>query len=269
MGAWIVYVCIAAAVLIAACGGSVSSGQAQPMAGPSLDGGVPHPSPDGGGQPAILDGDVPSPSPDGGAEPAVPAGEVPSLDGGPPRACVAPDAGDPEASEPMAPQYHRASGECCPADRATGGDPFMDTLGTCISDSDCNAGVNGRCLAIPNIFACSYDTCFSDSDCAPRTPCLCRPLPTSQSPNYCAGGSECATDSDCGPGGYCSPSPSPDYSCLTANPPAYYCHTPQDECTNDSDCGSLDAGDPSFHDVNLCLYETGGWACGILGCALP
>jgi hypothetical protein len=242
MGVWIAYVCIAAAVLTAACGGNMSSGQPQPT----------------------------TPSPDGGAEPAVPAGDVPSLDGGPPRACVPPDAGGPEASEPMAPEYHRASGECCTADRAPGDtfDAFEHDQGTCMSDSDCDAGVNGRCLAI-QFFGCSYDTCFSDSDCAPRTPCLCRPLPTSQSPNYCAGGSECATDSDCGPGGYCSPSPSPDYSCLTANPPAYYCHTPQDECTNDSDCGSLDAGDPSFHDVNLCLYETGGWACGILGCALP
>ncbi|MGA3124914.1 MAG: hypothetical protein ABSF69_29575, partial [Polyangiaceae bacterium] len=131
MGAWNVCLCIAAVVLTAACGGSVSSGQAQPMAKPSLDGGVPHP-----GQ-------------DTGAEPAVPAGDVPSLDGGPPRACVASDAGDPasDAAEPMAPQYHRASGECCPAARAPG-DTFMTgNEGTCMSDSDCEAGVNGRCLS--------------------------------------------------------------------------------------------------------------------------
>ena len=241
MGAWNVYVCIAAAVLTAACGGSVSSGQPQPA----------------------------TPSRDGGAGPAVSAGDVPSLEGGPARACVALDAGGREASEPMAPQYHRASGECCPADRAPGDTAMTDTIGTCMSDSDCDAGVSGRCLS-DQTFYCSYDTCFSDSDCAPRTPCLCRPSPTSDSPNYCADGSECATDSDCGPGGYCSPSPSPGYTCVTANPPTYYCHTPQDECTNDSDCGLFDGGDIIYlNPFNICLYDTDRWACAFLNCALP
>ena len=269
MGAWIVYVYIAAAVMTTACGGSVSSSQAQPMAGPNLDSSVPNPSPDAGAELAVLDGGVTGPSPDAGAEPAVPAGDVPSLDGGPPRACMASDAGDPasDAAEPMAPQYHRASGECCPADRAPGDTFMMYNEGTCMTDSDCEAGVNGRCLSYQT-FYCSYDACFSDSDCAPRTPCLCRASPTSESANGCARGSDCATDSDCGPGGYCSPSPSPHYECGPGSGATYYCHTAQDECTNDSDCGWVDTG---YSGSNLCLYDTQSqrWACGTLNCTLP
>jgi hypothetical protein len=246
LGLWVVIAC--------GCGGQSTSGPPQPSTVPSLDGSGPSPSPE--------DGAVQS-RPDAGTQP-LPDGEVPSLNGGPPRVCTAPDAGGGDAFA-TAPLYHRVADACCPGDRPPG-DTFMTgNAGTCMTDFDCTAGVNGRCTAVQT-FDCTYDTCFEDSDCPPRTPCTCRPAALSKRPNGCATGSNCAMDSDCGSGGYCSPSPSPKFNCYNYAP-LYYCHTPQDECTNDSDC-AVDSGQLG---PNLCQFDTQSqhWKCGAMICLLP
>jgi hypothetical protein len=170
------------------------------------------------------------------------------------------------------PLLHRPAGSTCPSERAPGAldcrCPGSDggcscVQGNCSQDSDCTAGVNGRCLLANAPFlyvGCTYDTCFSDSDCSPQEPCACRASASSTIENYCLVGSNCRVDTDCGPGGYCSPSQvsggcdclstalcGPDVHCWAGDTPVpcvcgdscghgYFCHTPQDTCLDDSDC---------------------------------
>ena len=192
------------------------------------------------------------------------------------------------------PLQHRSSSASCPAQRGpapqlcAGGtcysQPYPYPAGiptTCSSDSQCTAGVNGRCFPLEgNITAggCSYDECFTDSNCGARTPCICRSSSTDNYANVCFVGGNCAVDSDCGPGGYCSPSMETCYSTNPnveaeglAGPNPYFCHTTSDLCINDSDCPPLDAGTASYFGTSLCAYNTqdNRWECTQFVCLPP
>lgn len=211
----------------------------------------------------------------------------------------------PAASTARAPEYRRATPVACPMDRGPGtfslnlptdaGSPFAPqpcaqdadaslAEGQCVTDSDCTAGLNGRCVV--GFYSChgwcSYDDCISDSDCPGHVPCECRTSGSDSTANACLTSSNCSVDSDCGPGGYCSPSmldstcdrqcvmvcsaetqcfaggtPVPCY-CSSTCPRAYFCHTACDTCVDDSDC---DAGPGSCAQGYI-----GGWNC--LPCAV-
>lgn len=198
------------------------------------------------------------------------------------------------------PQNHRSSGSTCarvrapapalPACPCAGTDSGTDVLsgvcqcGFCDVDSQCDAGVNGRCENPPgapfNYPGCSYDECFSDSDCEAGVPCTCRPSASSGEANVCWAGGNCRVDSDCGANGYCSPSLVDVGFCQCPGSPllcgdsgatcyagseevpcdcgdscghAYYCHSACDDCIDDSDC---DGGATCNYDV---LSQH--WAC--------
>jgi hypothetical protein len=118
------------------------------------------------------------------------------------------------------PQNHRPSTSMCPLKRPASspllpcgcsqpeGGPCPCAL--CSQDSDCDAGVNGRCGnpegAPFNYPGCSYDQRFSDSDCEAGVPCSCRASASDQLPKHCVTGGNCRVDGDCGSGGDCSPS---------------------------------------------------------------
>ena len=191
---------------------------------------------------------------------------VPFCELGPVEAATAP-AGDAEV-----PLNHRPTHACCPSQRGPGpsGQPYSGFENACSSDSQCKAGVNGRCFPWEGLVSaggCSYDECFTDSTCGLRTPCVCRVSPTDDSANVCDPGGNCVVDSDCGPGGYCSPSTG---SCYV-NPGHYYCHTPMDTCINDSDCPSVDAGTSSCPVFTSCAYDAdaGHWGCSNSVCCPP
>ena len=148
------------------------------------------------------------------------------------------------------PLRHRSTGATCSSQRAPGivcNCVVPNGPWECNQDSDCTAGMSGRCLTgpVPST-QCSYDTCLSDSDCPARIPCHCRISDTSTEPNTCLTGSDCRVDSDCGPDGFCSPS--------ACGP--YHCHTASDTCLDDSDC---------FPAVCNFVPQQGHWVCGV-GC---
>lgn len=126
----------------------------------------------------------------------------------------------------------------------------------CTEDSDCSDGLNGRCV-FGRIAMCSYDECFEDADCPTGTLCQCG-TPTGIG-HQCMT-AECRVDADC-PGSWCSPTfdTCGAYTGVTA----YYCHTAQDECTNDTDCGGTGQyGEP------YCMFEpmVGHWVCNDSHC---
>jgi hypothetical protein len=161
-------------------------------------------------------------------------------------------------SVPLGPPLnHRNAAVLCPQQRGAslpdsgfctcGSSPCCDQ---CLKDSDCGQDLNGRCgffIFGPHPLMCSYDECYSDSDCDGGVPCGCRPSGSSDEPNVCLTLSNCRVDSDCGPGGYCSLS-------MEGIVSAYYCHTPNDTCSNDSDCPM---------DRPACTFDmsSGHWAC--------
>jgi hypothetical protein len=165
------------------------------------------------------------------------------------------DAGAPSTGDAAVPLDHRPTHACCPASRGPGpsGQPYSSgNADGCSSDSQCTAGVNGRCFPFGGLVGrggCSYDECFTDSQCGPQAICACRGSSTDQSANYCVPVGDCVVDSDCGPGGYCSPSRE---SCGST---PYYCHTPVDTCTNDTDCPAVDAGGSPCAVVAPCAYD--------------
>lgn len=172
------------------------------------------------------------------------------------------------------PVYHRAAPATCPPKRGPGTSgvvvngmpgfpacpmPPSPTTVCCSSDSDCDAGTNGRCTGsnsgpLPSGNQCTYDECFIDSNCPSGTPCICRSSPTDNTANVCVTGGNCVVDSDCGSGSYCSPSPLLN-SCDDPGP--YYCHTAADTCVDDSDC-FVDGGASFF-----CAYDPKArhWGC--------
>jgi hypothetical protein len=158
---------------------------------------------------------------------------------------------------------HRASANACDHDRPTtepviysdAGAPFV----ACTKNADCTAGENGRCVGNGHSgYQCSYDTCFSDADCGAAV-CACA---TSDGANHCLT-ANCHVDTDCpsiggNVTGFCSPSLG---SCGNySGTVGYFCHTADDECTNDADCGGASA---------YCQYERtiGHWRCSTTQCA--
>jgi hypothetical protein len=194
---------------------------------------------------------------------------------------AAPNAVD--AGVARAPAQHRAAATVCQAPRPAGHPVYAVCvlLNPCdpdagCSDSECDAGVNGRCNCGPlgftpySIDSCSYDECASDNDCcdggaACTQVCLCRESalnPCPSAPTKCLQ-SGCRVDSDCGDGGYCSPSPvdpGDQWSCIWNESYAFYCHTPRDECIDDADCSG----------GRVCRYDNTSrhWLCANYVCAV-
>jgi hypothetical protein len=154
------------------------------------------------------------------------------------------------------PLNHRSGHVECPTTRGVGLDSTDAALATgeCANDTDCTAGVNGRCLARgfgAYVQDCSYDQCSDDHGCS-GVPCACRPSATSSGPNYCVMGSDCVVDSDCGPCGFCSPT----LDGCGGGVDSYHCHTPGDSCLDDSDCTTSTIG-------QSCAFQAGThqWSC--------
>ena len=173
------------------------------------------------------------------------------------------------------PVKHRPAAVACSMDRPASACvwasmPDAGVILTCTRDADCTDGTNGRCdpLTRTNGCSCSYDQCFTDTDCTTGGPCECRPVtvagqgvaaPTATPINLCKAGN-CRVDKDCGGGaGYCSPSLG---ECgRYAGVVGYYCHTPQDKCTDDADCAAQGGGDCRLNSVS------GAWECQTGQCA--
>ncbi len=157
---------------------------------------------------------------------------------------------DAQCSEPAGPGNCGCSActsQICVADASC--------IETCSSDASCTKGVNGRCnrLGDSAMCQCTYDECAGDSDCPSGQTCACHGSPYMYNEdNFCIAGN-CRIDSDCGKGGYCSPSG--DISVV-----GYYCHTPQDSCTNDNDCPACSGG---LANQPRCVYSNSGgsWQC--------
>jgi hypothetical protein len=183
------------------------------------------------------------------------------------------DAGTALSGDARVPLHHRPTPACCPSERGPGpaGQPYPSGVAsTCTSDSQCTAGVDGRCFpfeGLVGIGGCSYDECSTDSDCGSGATCLCRRSSADNSANVCVRGGNCVVDSDCGPGGYCSPSV--EQNCLFPTP--YFCHTAMDTCMDDSDCPSVDAGPHSCPILSPCAFDPQEqrWACTQLTCCPP
>ena len=162
---------------------------------------------------------------------------------------------------PIEPERHRASADACDNERppSDAGVNYPDDQDLpCRLDSDCTEGDNGRCQEFRFGPECTYDGCFEDNVCE-GTVCLCG---EGSSPNRCLSRGECQTDANCGPGGFCSPSfgDCGSYSGVVG----FYCHTPEDTCTNDSEC----AADPTFSDWAYCAFNpaVGAWMCSEAEC---
>jgi hypothetical protein len=160
---------------------------------------------------------------------------------------------------PRIPVKHRAAAETCDNIRdVPEPDPAYYYEGRneeCRVHADCNQGSNGRCGMNRDVYYCTYDACFNDSDCG-EFACICG----GDGANRCMTGN-CQVDADCGANGFCSPSfgDCGSYSGVVA----YYCHTPQDECTDDIDCGGTGEGMGSY-----CAYNpvAGKWMCSNSQC---
>ena len=136
----------------------------------------------------------------------------------------------------------------------------------CKLDSECTAGLNGRCQYTDKVCQCTYDACATNADCGPGTDCMCEPIGGGAgftgSPTKCLP-SNCRTDADCGPGGFCSPSQLNGaldgglWSCgaIVGN----FCHTAKDECGVDGDC----VVDPGVALYPACVFavDRGRWVC--------
>jgi hypothetical protein len=165
---------------------------------------------------------------------------------------------------------HRDAGTACPQARASSSADTCPDAGTCTHDSDCTAGVNGRCLRASSPIpcggtpSCSYDECTMDSDCPAGIPCVCRSSAMDTSPNVCVAGSTCRVDADCGPQGLCSPSypPGTTTQCWALSP-TYACHTAQDACRTDADCAPTCVGVKGVCPTRQCSFDVGhgSWTC--------
>jgi hypothetical protein len=139
------------------------------------------------------------------------------------------------------PMYHRPDDSACSAAAPAGNCSFGGGgPGVCSMDSECTAGVNGRCNMNNGgaVFCrCTYDTCQHDTDCPTGQACACHGADFHADSNECIAGN-CRVDSDCGAAGFCSPTIG---GC--GGLAGYYCHTASDTCIDDSDCtgGALQA----------------------------
>ncbi len=159
------------------------------------------------------------------------------------------------------PLVHRAEALSCEGAPPKGNAAPTETTRDCTEDADCTMGDNGRCVwpyAGDNL--CVYDECFEDSDCGSAQVCGCR-VENNFGVNVCYHGN-CQLDADCGAGGYCSPSGQVSPTCgdgVAAGSIGYFCHTADDECTDDADCEG---------ESNICLFqvEAAHWVCQQLLC---
>ncbi len=156
------------------------------------------------------------------------------------------------------PQNHRPSDAQCGTVPPPGQCFSSGSSGGCTKDSDCTAGVNGRCSnegPVPSC-SCTYDACQHDNDCTGDT-CACHGSAYVLGGNVCVPGN-CHVDANCGPGGYCSPAEDVN-SCGSLG--GYYCHTPGDLCIDDSDCPASPGG------PQVCTFveTTNRWECQSTG----
>lgn len=173
------------------------------------------------------------------------------------------------------PLNHRAQSMACDSadsgivasDAAVSQDSGLNPTGpdggllSCLADSDCPACASGqldRCVTWESV--CTCDLCNTDENCGATGVCSCNGQSRGYSGrsigNVCVP-SNCRVDTDCGPAGFCSPTV--DFTCGGFYGLAgYYCHTANDQCTNDSDCTQGD-----------CRYspQIGYWLCGTGFCA--
>ena len=160
------------------------------------------------------------------------------------------------------PLNHRPSDAQCSDARPPGSctASALITPGGCLLDSDCAAGVNGRCLNPGGGPAadcyCSYQECMHDTDCPAGKTCACLDAPYAGGSFTCVPGN-CRVDADCGAGGYCSPSSTT--GICGDSLAGYYCHTARDLCVDDSDCPAT----PGSPDVPGCVYSAmdSRWEC--------
>jgi hypothetical protein len=165
------------------------------------------------------------------------------------------------------PAKHRASAVACDDVRPSG--PVVpDGSGPqikCTTHEECTNGKNGRCIGNSHDgWACTYDGCQTDSECGATGICACEGGFRSDH-NVCLSG-DCRVDADCAPAnaacgsaGFCAPTLG---DCGHYGKTAgYFCHTPDDECTDDTDCS--DGGSA------YCAYEqsVGHWKCSSRACA--
>lgn len=164
------------------------------------------------------------------------------------------------------PLVHRPSAVACPTTRGPGtcqSTPLGG--GMCKADSECTTGRNPRCSGNAHDGCnCYSDACVVDGDCDAGKLCDCRVAwrEGGDPPNRCLPGN-CRVDADCGAKGFCSPSfgGCGAYEGVTG----WFCHTADDDCTNDDECQQLDGGfGPPY-----CGYrpEIGHWTCAVTQCA--
>ena len=154
------------------------------------------------------------------------------------------------------PYEHRVSPEQCPAERKpldlapppADRPPHEGNSNDCSYDEDCKTGKNGRCDSGGHqLSRCTYDSCFTDGDCKSSEACACNP----GEGNRCVIAT-CHSDADC-KGRGCSPSNSRSCNGTSAANGGYFCHTPDDSCTDANDCGKHED----------CVYESAAsrWVC--------
>ena len=164
------------------------------------------------------------------------------------------DAASPDAAR--APLNHRPDDSQCSQPAPVGNCPVMMGSGACMSDAQCNMGVNGRCsenMGGALFCYCAYDSCGHDADCPAGQLCVCHGSAyAGGGGNTCMAGN-CRVDRDCGAGGYCSPTHGTN-GCGSVS--GYYCHTSADTCVDDGDC----TGTMGFE---VCAWSTtdNHWKC--------
>ena len=211
-----------------------------------------------------LDGSLPGGGTTGSGG-AMPSGGVTGRGSGGSTSVLADSGSSPDGkSATRVPTNHRPTMTFCPQGRGPAVSSSSTTCNCsqcpCLQDSDCTSGMNGRCTSGPFAcsMGCSYDECLSDADCTGNVPCACRSSGSDSMLNFCATQSKCRIDADCGPDGYCSPSlldlvQNNGYSVCDGLATGYFCHTPNDRCTDDSDCNQ-----------GTCNFDltSQSWSCG-------
>jgi hypothetical protein len=186
---------------------------------------------------------------DSGRQDSAPADSEPPPD-------VQVDGADASPRDSGVPLYHRPDDSQCSQPAAPGQCQIMGGFPQCTMDSQCTAGNSGRCVENMGgalTCMCTYDTCVHDTDCPAGNLCVCHGSAyTGGDGNACMAGN-CRVDSDCGAGGYCSPTHG---TSGCGGVTGYYCHTPQDTCTNDTDCNGAQG-------PNVCAWSSasGLWMC--------
>lgn len=162
------------------------------------------------------------------------------------------------------PAQHRSEAMACgirptPASPGSGGAPSgpLPPPQSCVMNSDCTAGPNGRCLSGRAGSYCEYDGCFGDAECGEATVCMCG-TPTGTANRCLSPG--CRVDSDC-PNSWCSPTfgTCGNYSGIIS----YACHTAKDDCVDDADCGGTPNASGGY-----CMFDplVAHWVCSDSQC---